>query len=61
MSDPQQEQRQIPRACNCRAENIGLSDGSSVYGWECSKCGHKWPRTCTERGMWKFEQVAKGA
>lgn len=47
----------ITRKCECSdGEIIGLSDGSSVYGWQCSKCGHKWPRTPTERGKWRFEQ-----
>jgi hypothetical protein len=38
------------RPCDCAAEKIGLSDGSSVYPWECSKCGHKWPVNCSVRG-----------
>ncbi len=46
-----------PRPCACGAERIVLSDGSSVWGWKCTACGHTWPRTPTERGMYKYRQV----
>lgn len=48
---------ETPKPCNCGAENIGLSDGSSVHGWMCSKCKHTWPRHVTTRGMFKYRQV----
>jgi hypothetical protein len=42
------------RPCSCEAEKIGLSDGSSVYAWQCSKCGHEWPVNCSVRGHYSF-------
>lgn len=45
------------RPCSCNAELIGLSDGSSVHAWLCSKCNHHWPRQITVRGLYKYRQV----
>ena len=50
----------LPRPCGCGGEVIGLSDGSSVHGWRCSKCGHEWPRQVTVRGMARFNYVKAG-
>lgn len=54
------ENQQMSGPCNCGAELIGLSDGSSVHGWKCSKCGHEWPRQITVRGLAKFRYVRSG-
>ena len=45
------------RSCGCGAELIGISDGSSVYAWQCSKCAHKWPRHATVRGHYAFRGI----
>lgn len=50
----------VPRPCGCGAEVIGLSDGSSIHGWRCTKCGHEWPRQATVRGMARFHYVKSG-
>ena len=48
---------EIPKPCACGSELIGLSDGSSVYGWQCKACSHRWPRNISTRGMWRFRMV----
>lgn len=50
-------ERSGAKPCNCGAECIGLSDGSSVFGWRCSQCGHKWPRHATIRGHYGFRSA----
>lgn len=50
----------MPKPCSCQVDCIGLSDGSSVHGWRCTKCGHEWPRQITVRGIAKFNYVKSG-
>lgn len=51
---------EVPRPCACNADLIGLSDGSSIHGWRCAKCGHEWPKQVTVRGMARFHYVKSG-
>lgn len=50
---------EMPKPCACGTDLIGLSDGSSVHGWRCKKCGHEWPRQVTVRGIARFNYVKR--